>query len=835
MRRFLFALITIVSSLGSFAKDKVGVSYEPSWLFSPKVDTSKKVNLKNVNDGYYFELYDSQLSLVHNTEYIHYVRHIVNETGVQNGSEVSVTYLPEYQSVVFHKIYVIRNGQVINQLKMNNIKVVSDESGNDEFIYDGAKRAFLILNDIRKNDRIEVSYSLVGFNPIYANRYSGTLSFSSYNPVVNYYETIITEPGRKLNFTYYNDATRPTEQDLRGLHVYHWNNPVTKIYEYKEGAPAWFSNYPYIMVSEYGSWMEVASWANTLFNNYNYRLPRQLQNRIDEWRKKASNDKDEFARLALRFVQDEIRYVGLEIGVHSYKPHDPADVFAKGYGDCKDKALLLVMILKQQDISSYVTLVNSRKRAELYKAAPAANQFDHAIVAIERENGLLYVDPTMSMQKGELSDNYISDYGYVLVIRDKETNLRRMTPGDINSIYIVETMKIGRNDTSSLSVYSLYKGGKAENTRGDFAQTSLNNLKESYVNYYKPLYDDIVMEGDMLYEDDSIVNSVLIKEEYKIPNIWKLRDKKKAFGVYAKAVQQEMGSEPPSTGEYPIALRYPVSIQYTLNLEMPDGWDFPEKSVHFNTESYKFDFESEIVGNEIKLTYYYKTFKDHVPVEDLKQYREDYKKMYDVMQYELYYTDMSKVVDKSGDNISWTAIWITAIGFFIMSLLLAALNRKTVEVDYDRDSGLKIGGWMVVLGISLCLSLLLHFISLFYGDYYKQTTWMALHESGNGLYVVGMVEMIFEVIRLSLSVSIVIWFFKRRDIFPTMFLYYVGILFAMQLVMYLQYNFVDIPKSYGNIRSEALTRLFQTAVYGVIWCTYVLRAYRTKATFLKAA
>jgi hypothetical protein len=170
----------------------------------------KKPTRDDVSNGYYYTLYDLQSNLNCNTEYTHYIRDISNESGVQNGSEVSVTFAPEFQQVVFHRISILRDGAIIDRLQLNNIKVVQEETDAGEFQYNGLKRAFQTLKDIRRGDRIDVAYSVIGFNPVFGNHYSDDFSFTTSTAVCNYYKTIITN--RPLYIQTINNAPAPQQQ-----------------------------------------------------------------------------------------------------------------------------------------------------------------------------------------------------------------------------------------------------------------------------------------------------------------------------------------------------------------------------------------------------------------------------------------------------------------------------------------------------------------------------------------------------------------------------------------------------------------------------------------------
>ncbi len=82
------------------------------------------------------------------------------------------------------------------------------------------------------------------------------------------------------------------------------------------------------------------------------------------------------------FVSRQIRYVAVEIGIGGYQPHPAIDVFKNKYGDCKDKATLLVTMLGHVGLRSYTALVGTRGDVEADPNAPSLATFDHVIVAL---------------------------------------------------------------------------------------------------------------------------------------------------------------------------------------------------------------------------------------------------------------------------------------------------------------------------------------------------------------------------------------------------------------------------------------------------------------------
>ncbi|HEX3583016.1 MAG TPA: transglutaminase-like domain-containing protein, partial [Thermoanaerobaculia bacterium] len=111
-------------------------------------------------------------------------------------------------------------------------------------------------------------------------------------------------------------------------------------------------------------------------------------------------------RAIAEYVQQEIRYVAIEIGIGGYQPHPAADIFKKQFGDCKDKVTLLRTMLRAAGFESYYVMVNA-DRGVVDPAFATPYLFDHAIIAIRvpasdglyttldhARGKLLFFDPT---------------------------------------------------------------------------------------------------------------------------------------------------------------------------------------------------------------------------------------------------------------------------------------------------------------------------------------------------------------------------------------------------------------------------------------------------------
>ncbi|HEY1265106.1 MAG TPA: DUF3857 domain-containing protein [Terriglobales bacterium] len=172
------------------------------------------------------------------------------------------------------------------------------------------------------------------------------------------------------------------------------------------------------------SWEGLARWVNGLTANRRTPSP-EISAKVQELIA-GKNTFDEKIRVLSTFLQTDIRYVAIEIGLGGYQPHTAGDIFRARYGDCKDKAVLLGSMLEQAGIHSEYLLINT-ERGVVDPASPA-NSFNHAILAIEipadvklenyhsviaAKNGKHYIifDPTdeytaVGQLRPELQDSY---------------------------------------------------------------------------------------------------------------------------------------------------------------------------------------------------------------------------------------------------------------------------------------------------------------------------------------------------------------------------------------------------------------------------------------------
>jgi hypothetical protein len=156
------------------------------------------------------------------------------------------------------------------------------------------------------------------------------------------------------------------------------------------------------------SWEEAGHAYHVLFSSQE-KPETEIASRVDTL---STGQSDNLAKIdaLYTYVSRKIRYVEVAIGIAGYQPHPAADVYKNQYGDCKDKANLLISMLNKIGLRGYPALVGTRGDVEADPKAPTLATFDHMIVALpvpaslrsavekfpayDSRNQILWMDPT---------------------------------------------------------------------------------------------------------------------------------------------------------------------------------------------------------------------------------------------------------------------------------------------------------------------------------------------------------------------------------------------------------------------------------------------------------
>ena len=188
------------------------------------------------------------------------------------------------------------------------------------------------------------------------------------------------------------------------------------------------------------------------------------------------------------YLDREVRYTGIEFGEAALVPHDPAQTLAQKYGDCKDKATLLVTMLRAAGIPAYVALLNAGARNDVPVDLPGMGMFDHAIVYVPGKPDL-WIDATD--QYARLGRLPMDDQGRHALIARPESTALTMTPESAskdNVLLEYRDLTLSDNGPASVVEKTVPMGIYESRYRSFYADKPDKDTREGLTEYVKGQY-----------------------------------------------------------------------------------------------------------------------------------------------------------------------------------------------------------------------------------------------------------------------------------------------------------------------------------------------------------
>jgi len=229
----------------------------------------------------------------------------------------------------------------------------------------------------------------------------------------------------------------------------------------------------------------VALWGSQLYQDV-FVADSDVKQLVSDIKSKHT-DIDTQISAALRFVQDEVRYLGIELGQNSHMPRAASATLRNRYGDCKDKTVLFLTILNELGVEGFPALVNTDETLT-ESTIPSIHAFDHVITYIKHNNKHYWLDPTRSHQHGGIDSIHQPDYGRALVLLADARKLTEMSPAQSKYGVIVKDSFTLTSKEAIFSSESKYYGWNAERQRQRLDSQGRDKMQREYLEFYQSYY-----------------------------------------------------------------------------------------------------------------------------------------------------------------------------------------------------------------------------------------------------------------------------------------------------------------------------------------------------------
>ncbi len=249
--------------------------------------------------------------------------------------------------------------------------------------YTSARAFYVHFPRLLPGDVVELLYRVEDVAPSNAFAdYFGEVSYlQSSEPIARAEYVLLTPKSRTF---YFNEPHVPnltrTVEESGEVRTYHFVATDVPPVLPEASQPPYSELLGHVHVSTYRSWEEMARWYWGLVKDQ-FVADDEVRRRAAEATKGLSDDRAK-VRAVYDYVVEKTRYVALEFGIHGFKPYGSAQIFARGFGDCKDKATLIVTMLKELGIPATIVIVRTGLRGDFETYPASLAPFDHAIAYV---------------------------------------------------------------------------------------------------------------------------------------------------------------------------------------------------------------------------------------------------------------------------------------------------------------------------------------------------------------------------------------------------------------------------------------------------------------------
>jgi transglutaminase-like putative cysteine protease len=605
--RKLLILAAVLVSMPVLAGEDVSSGPAPGWVERAVVDDAKAP--ADVRNGIYALLTDHQVRVrgTQASEYFRRVRKVLTSAGVQDASELSIDFDPSFETLVLHDVAIVRGGKRLPQLDLADLRVIEKEPESDDRIYDGQRTAVLFLKDVRPGDVIDYDYSLAGANPLLGGKYADELVLGDSLPTRRIRHRLLIAAGQPLHYR----GRAPQIEHRGGDDVYLWQRDDVPPTTDEDSAPSWYDPEEIVQVTQFDSWAAVAAWADNLFqpDAASRAAVRALAARIT--REHAGAQAQRTA--AIRFVQDEIRYLGIEMGRNSHEPHQPAATLRDRYGDCKDKAFLLALLLRELGLDARPAMVNTRLRHRLDDYLPSPFVFDHVIVQVRDAGHTYWIDGTLAEQGGSLETLETPSDETALVVAPDTRTLTSIATRNDGAVLIDETFD---EKGGTLAVAATYRGSAADDLRSRLATTSLHDLGRTHLNRFAADHPRIEAISGPAVRDDRDANVLVVTEHYRVRDFLT----NGAFHYTPRWIADAIKRPETMVRSTPLAFDYPLDITERTTILFAAGGRREGTNKTHDAPAFRYERTTEVDGTRVIITDRLRSLRDAVPVAGVPQH-----------------------------------------------------------------------------------------------------------------------------------------------------------------------------------------------------------------------
>jgi transglutaminase-like putative cysteine protease len=410
---------------------------------------------------------------------------VLTEKGRREQQEMSFGFTLPYGRVTVKLLELIRPDGTVATIDIDKqSKVMIDRSQMGSNIYDPNSKVLQVgVPGVQIGDVVHIIVCDETLRRYMPDTWDDYQVFESTSPILHAVYEVHAPKDRPLASVALRDTVEGTvthnTEERGGRIVHRWEvSNVPRFYAEPDMPPA-YTVVQRLLVSTLPDWKVISSWYWRLCKPHLDATTPQMQEMVDKLTA-GLTDRQKKIEAVFYWVSQQVRYMGIttEGEAPGWEPHDVKMTFENRHGVCRDKAALLVAMLRLAGIEAYPVLigVGPKKDAEIPQVA-----FNHAIVAARNEDGsYLLMDCTDESTK-DLLPSYLCNCSY-LVAHPEGEDLRTapIVPAQENLVHVETTGEIDGQGNLTAETKMIFEGINDNAYRSYFARVKPEQRRQFF-------------------------------------------------------------------------------------------------------------------------------------------------------------------------------------------------------------------------------------------------------------------------------------------------------------------------------------------------------------------
>ena len=450
---------------------------------------------------------------------------ILTEKGVEGNQVISSWYTATTSRAKISLVQLLKSdGAVVDIDLTQNTSEQIESSDMRANIYDPNHKVIKVtVPGLEKGDTLRVVMVDEMLKPRVPNSFSDIYSFEGTSPILHESVFIDAPAELPLKSIVVKDIVGKgpiaTQTEENGRISYRWEVAnVPQAFEEPE-MPQMGQYIQRLLVSTFQDWAEVSRWYYQL-SEPRLAITPAMQEMVESLVGDATAF-DDVVRRVFDFVSSKVRYMGITIEENApgYEPHDVSRTFEDRAGVCRDKAALLVALLRAAGLEAYPVLIHVGQPKDEEVPLPF---FNHAITAVRDPNTrqFLLMDSTAENAR-DLFPAYLSNHNYLVATPEGEQiRLSATTPYTENLVTIRSTGEITQEGTLYLSSDITFTGYNDNRFRGYFLRLTPELRRRHLEHQLGELSPGVRLESLAIYPEDlqNLYEPLRIRLAISVPN-----------------------------------------------------------------------------------------------------------------------------------------------------------------------------------------------------------------------------------------------------------------------------------------------------------------------------